>query len=64
MADQKNHPAVGIAAVISGIALCIVVVIAIFARDQLLVAAWIVTPLSIMGFGLGFVASRDSKSPE
>ena len=59
MAEQKVHPAVGIAAVISGIALCVVAVVAIFARDQLPVAAWIVAALSIMGLGLGFFAARD-----
>jgi len=62
VAGQKNHPAVGIAAVISGISLCIVVVIAIFARDQLSVAAWIVAALAVMGLGLGFFASQGSES--
>lgn len=58
MADQKSNPVVGIAGVIGGISLCIVVVILVFARDQLSVAAWIVGTLALMGVGLGFFASR------
>jgi len=61
MADQKGNPVVGIASVIGGISLCIVVVIVIFAKDQLSVAAWIVAVLAIMGVGLGFFASKMSK---
>jgi len=61
MADQKGNPVVGIASVIGGISLCIVVVIVIFAKDQLSVAAWIVAVLAIMGIGLGYFASKMSK---
>ena len=61
MAEQKRNPVVGIASVIGGISLCIVAVIAIFAKDQLSVAAWIVAALAIMGIGLGFFASKVSK---
>ena len=61
MSHQKSHPAVGIAGVIGGISLCIVTVIAIFARNQLFVAAWIVGPLALMGIGLGYFASKTSK---
>jgi hypothetical protein len=58
--DKKN-PVVGIAAVIGAISLCIVLVIAIFAKDQLSVAAWIVAALAVMGIALGFFASKMSK---
>jgi len=61
MAEQKGNPVVGIASVIGGISLCIVAVIAIFAKDQLSVAPWIVAALSIMGIVLGFFASKMSK---
>ena len=61
MANQKGNPVVGIASVIGGISLCIVIIVAIFAKDQLAVAAWIVAALAIMGLGLGFFASRGSK---
>jgi hypothetical protein len=61
MAEQKRNPVVGIASVIGGISLCIVAVIAIFAKDQLLVAPWIIAALAIMGIGLGFFASKASK---
>jgi len=62
MAEQKRNPVVGIASVIGGISLCIVAVIAIFAKDQLSVAPWIVAALAIMGIALGFFASKMSKS--
>jgi len=61
MAEQKGNPVVGIASVIGGISLCIVAVIAIFAKDQLSVAPWIVAALAIMGIALGFFASKVSK---
>jgi hypothetical protein len=61
MANQKGNPVVGIASVIGGISLCIVAVIAIFAKDQLSVAPWIVAALAIMGIALGFFASKMSK---
>ena len=61
MAEQKGNPIVGIAGVIGGISLCIVVIIAVLAKDQLSVAPWIVAALAIMGIGLGFFASKVSK---
>jgi hypothetical protein len=61
MAEQKSNPVVGIAGVIGGISLCIVAVIAIFAKDQLSVAAWIVAALAAMGIGLGIFASKGSQ---
>jgi hypothetical protein len=61
MAEQKGNPVVGIVSVIGGISLCIVAVIAIFAKDQLSVAPWIVAALAIMGIVLGFFASKMSK---
>ena len=42
MADNQKHPSVAIAAIISGVSLVIVVMIAVLARDQLSIAAWIV----------------------
>ena len=61
MAVDKRNPVVGIASVVGGISLCIVLVIAIFAKDQLSVAAWIVAALAVMGIVLGFFASKMSK---
>lgn len=58
MAEQKGNPVVGIAGVIGGISLCIVVVILVFAKDQLSIAPWIIGALAIMGMGLGFFASK------
>ncbi len=61
MAEQKGNPFVGIAGVIGGISLSIVVMVAVLAKDQLSVAAWIVAALAIMGIGLGFFASKMPK---
>jgi Zn-dependent protease len=58
MPEQKSNPAVAIAGVIGGISLSIVVVVLVFAREQLPVAAWIVGALAVMGIGLGFFATR------
>ena len=60
MAKQKSNPVVGIASVIGGISLCIVAVVAVLAKDQLVIAAWIVGALAVMGIGLGFFASKSS----
>jgi hypothetical protein len=61
MAEKKSNPVVGIASVIGGISLCIVVIIAVLAKDQLSVAVWIVAALAIMGICLGFFASKMSE---
>lgn len=58
MAAQNRNPFVGIAGVTGGISLAIVVIFALFARDQLAIAAWIVAALSGMGGLLGYFASR------
>jgi hypothetical protein len=58
MEEQKGNPYVGIAGVIGGISLSIVVIVVVISRDQLPVAAWIVGALAVMGIGLGFFASR------
>jgi hypothetical protein len=58
MTEIKRNPVVGIASILGGISLCVVAVIAIFAREQLWVAIWIVAALAAMGIGLGFFASK------
>jgi hypothetical protein len=58
MPEDKRNPVVGIASVLGGISLSIVAVIAVLAKDQLWVAAWIVAALAVMGIGLGFFASK------
>jgi drug/metabolite transporter (DMT)-like permease len=62
MADNQKHPSVAIAAIISGVSLVIVVIIAILARNQLSIAAWIVAALAVMGMGLGYFASNPPRS--
>ena len=61
MADSQTHPVVAIAGIIGGISLAIVVMIAVLARDQLWVAAWIVAALAVMGIGLGYFAAKSPK---
>jgi hypothetical protein len=56
--NKTSNPVVGIASVLGGISLSIVAVIAVLAKDQLWVAAWIVAALAVMGIGLGFFASK------
>ena len=62
MAQPNTHPAVSIAAVIGGIPLSIVVVIAIFASDQPLLAAWIVAALAVMGLNPGIFVTKGARS--
>ena len=61
MDKWKGNPFVGIASVVGAISLCIVVIIAVLAKDQLSVAVWIVAALAIMGICLGFFASKMSE---
>ena len=58
MAEHNGNPVVAIAAVIGGISLTIVIVLAILAKDQLSLAPWMVAALAAMGIGLGFFASK------
>jgi len=48
----------GITAITGGISLSIVVLIALFAPQQLTVAAWVIAYLCLMGTALGFLATR------
>ena len=63
MTDNKDgNPFVGIAAIIGGISVAIVAIIAIFSGENLVVAAWIVGFLTIMGAVLGSMAlKKDDK---
>ena len=60
MADQKGVPVVGIAGVVGGVSVTIVALFAVFMKEQIVVAAWIVTALAIMGIALGYIASKKS----
>ncbi len=62
MDDKQKHPSVAIAAIIGGVSLAIVVIIAVLARDQLSIAAWIVAALAVMGIGLGYFAATPNSS--
>jgi len=55
---KSDHPAVKIASVIGGIIFVIVLMLAIFAKEQLSVVGWIVIPLAIMGIALAGFASK------
>ena len=56
--QEKGNPFVGIAAVIGGISIPIVAIIALFAKDQLMVAPWVIGVLAVMGVILGFMALK------
>lgn len=55
--NQKN-PAVSVVGIVAGVSLVIVLFFAIFAREQLPVAGWIVTMLAIMGAIVAPLAGR------
>jgi crotonobetainyl-CoA:carnitine CoA-transferase CaiB-like acyl-CoA transferase len=58
MSEKKGDPFVAIAGIIGGISLAIVVLIAVLARDQLMVATWVVAVLALMGVFLGAMAAK------
>ena len=58
MAEKEDGPFGSIARTIGGISLTVVVVVAVFAREHLCVAAWIVAALTAMGIFPGLVASK------
>lgn len=61
----RPHPAVPIASVVCTFVFLIVIVFAIFAKDQIIVAAYITAALAAMGVCLALIASwRPSTSHE
>ena len=54
----QNSAYVGITALIGGVSLGVVAIIAIFSPENLSVAPWIVGGLSIMGIALGYFSSN------
>ena len=56
--EHKCNPFVGIAATIGGICVAIVAILAIFAKEQIVVIPWIVGVLAIMGVFLGVMALK------
>jgi len=58
MSGDKGSPFVGIAGTIAGISMIIVVILAVFAKEQLMVAAYVVGALAVLGIFLGFAASK------
>jgi 4-hydroxybenzoate polyprenyltransferase len=61
MSDRQHDPFVGIAGAIGGISVAIVAIIAVFAKEQLAVAAWVVGALAFMGVCLGAMAAKGRK---
>ena len=60
MTGNKNeNPFVRIAVITGGIAVAIVTIIAIFSTENMVVAAWIVGCLSLMGTALGSMSLKD-----
>jgi ABC-type cobalamin transport system permease subunit len=58
MATEGKNPFVGIVGIIAGISVGIVALFVIFAREQVMYAAWIVGALVILGIILGLIAAR------
>ncbi|MBN1826429.1 MAG: hypothetical protein JW958_09190 [Candidatus Eisenbacteria bacterium] len=58
MSEDKAGPFVGIAGTIAGISMVIVVILAVLAKEHLMVAAYVVGALVVLGIFLGFAASK------
>ena len=59
MREKKSeHPAVKIAAVVSVSVFLIVLMLAAFAKEYLLMVGWIVIPLTMTGVGLAVVTAK------
>ena len=56
--DGRHSPAVAVVGIVGGISLSIVVIFAIFARDQMAVAGWMVSVLALMGVIVAPLAGR------
>ena len=61
MGAKKGNPFVGIAASLGGMSVGIVAILAVLARDQLMIAVWIVCAFTILGIGLGAMAWKYEK---
>ena len=56
--DKGQSPAVAVVGIVGGISLAVVAIFAIFVRDQMAVAGWIVTVLALMGVIVAPLAGR------
>ena len=56
--DRQQSPAVAVVGIVGGISVAIVVIFAIFARNQMAIAAWMVSALSLMGVIVAPLAGR------
>ena len=61
MSEDRGNPFVAIAGIIGGISVAIVFIFVLFAKDQLMVAPWIVGVLAVMGAILGATARKKDK---
>jgi len=58
MSEGTGTPFVAIAGTTGGISVAVVAVLAIFAREHLMVATWVVAGLAVMGVLLGAMALK------
>ena len=56
--DKGQSPAVAVVGIVGGISLAVVAIFAIFVRNQMPVAGWIVTVLALMGVIVAPLAGR------
>ncbi len=55
---DRGNPLVALAGVVCGMSALIVTILAIFAKDQLNMAPWIVGALAVMGIALGVLTTK------
>ena len=56
--DGQQSPAVAVVGIVGGISIAIVVIFAVFARNQMAIAAWMVSALALMGVIVAPLAGR------
>ena len=61
MSEDRHSPFIGIASTVGGISVAIIAILAVLAKDQLFVGAWVVAALAVMGMYLGKVAGSNKE---
>lgn len=59
---MENGTIIGLAAIIGGVCLSSIVLVAVLARDSMNIVPWIVGSLSLLGIALGYFASISGKN--
>lgn len=59
---MQSSSFIAIAAIVGGMCISAIVLVGIFAREQMSILPWIVCPLCLLGIALGYFASKSSES--